>query len=488
MSFNYHKNKESAAGETFWTSYADLFLGLSTIFLLLYVVSSLRTGTDGIKNMIENQRLNMQVQDLKNQLKMYESIKTDYLNKEASKGEQQEYTELMDKLTLLQEEAKDESERLKREALENQSKGVALNKYQQMIRNIINANKMAKTKIINRDDVIEQQDEEIDVKDLQIGDLEKNIRKQQNLISQNEKQIRDADKALQKQMADLERARKQNRLTAKAYQKKMADLKEERQNEIDQLRDAGEGYQKQLKASQAQLNNLTGQLEETSGKLEETTGKLAQKTGEAESLKGQLSDTKGQLAKAQAEMDARKAVARDIKKGFAAAGIKADIDMQTGDVFLDFGEAYFERDSSAMKPEMKNVLEKAMPVYSKSLFGNPKLADKISAVEVVGFASPTYKSRYIDPNSNRPEDKEAIKYNMDLSYRRAKAIFNHILDERTMQFQYQKEMVPMMKVSGRSFLEVMKNNKVKSGQDFCKVNDCKKAQRVIIKFSMDGKK
>src|SRR3954471_9907199 len=95
MSFDYNKNKASHSGDSFWTSYSDLFLGLSTIFLLLYVVSSLRTGTDAIKSQVDNQKLTMQVEELKSQLKMYEQVKTDYLAKEASKGEQQEYAELM---------------------------------------------------------------------------------------------------------------------------------------------------------------------------------------------------------------------------------------------------------------------------------------------------------------------------------------------------------------------------------------------------------
>ncbi len=60
MSFNYDKNKaQSSHQDSFWTSYSDLFLGLSTIFLLLYVTASLRTGTEGLRNQIENQKLSM---------------------------------------------------------------------------------------------------------------------------------------------------------------------------------------------------------------------------------------------------------------------------------------------------------------------------------------------------------------------------------------------------------------------------------------------
>ncbi|MFZ4405209.1 MAG: microtubule-binding protein, partial [Pseudobdellovibrionaceae bacterium] len=122
MSFNYSKNKDHANNESFWTSYSDLFLGLSSIFLLLYVTASLRSGTDGIKNQVENQKLSMKVQDLENQLKMYESVKQQYLETQAPQDEQQEYTELMDKLTLLQEEARDEKSKLQKAALDNEHK------------------------------------------------------------------------------------------------------------------------------------------------------------------------------------------------------------------------------------------------------------------------------------------------------------------------------------------------------------------------------
>jgi hypothetical protein len=140
--------------------------------------------------------------------------------------------------------------------------------------------------------------------------------------------------------------------------------------------------------------------------------------------------------------------------------------------------------------EMKGVLEKAMPIYSRSLFGNPKISDKVSAVEIIGFASPTYKGRFVDPRSSNPEDKKALKYNMDLSYRRANSIFSYMLDEQNMKFDHQRDLLALMKVSGRSFLEVMKvqNRNVANAAEFCKQNDCKKAQRVIIRFSMDQKK
>lgn len=539
MAFNYEKHKVNHSQDSFWTSYSDLFLGLSTIFLLLYVVSSLRTGTDALRSQIENQKLTMQVEELQHQLKMYESVKDDYLANQAPKDEVQEYQELMDKLTLLQEDAKTEKDRLIQEALENDKKSKALNKYQQMVRNVLNANKAAKSKIMNRDDLIKDQDVEIASQEGQINNLQQDIQSKKQLIAQGEKQIQETRQALQKRLNELRYSYKMNKLNKAAFEQKMAQVRNEAHQKVVALNGANAQYQAQLAQANAQLGKTQGELQKTQGllaqkegenvglqgklgqaqgqlaaqqgqlasmagqlnstrgalantqgQLSATKGQLASTQGRLASTEGQLNATQGQLAKAKAEIEARKSVAGEIQKGFAKAGVKADIDMQTGDVVLDFGQAYFDSDSDRLKAEMKGVLEKAMPVYSQSLFGNPKVSDKISAVEIIGFASPTYQGRFVDPHSSKPEDKKALKYNMDLSYRRANSIFSYLLDEQNMKFDHQRDLLARMKVSGRSFLEVMtvQNRNVASAAEFCKQNDCKKAQRVIIRFSMDAKK
>ncbi|MBO9667516.1 MAG: microtubule-binding protein [Bdellovibrio sp.] len=539
MAFNYEKHNGGHSQDSFWTSYSDLFLGLSTIFLLLYVVASLRTGTDALRSQIENQKLTMQVEELQHQLNMYESVKNDYIANQAPKDEAQEYQELMDKLTLLQEDAKTEKDRLVAEALENQKKVKALNKYQQMVRNVLNANKMAKSKIINRDDLIKDQDVEIATKEGEINNLQKDIDTKRQLIAQGEQQIAETRETLAKRQNELRAAYKTNKINKAKFEAKMAAVRSEAHNKVAALNNANAQYQQQLQeanaqlgqtqsdltktqgllaqkegearglqgklgeaqgqlgavkgqlqATQGQLNAAQGELDATKGALGHAQGQVGALKGQLGTMKGQLSATEGQLAQARAEIEARKSVASEIQKGFAKAGVKADIDLQTGDVVLDFGQAYFDSDSDRLKMEMKGVLEKAMPIYSKSLFGNPKISDKVSAVEIIGFASPTYQGRFVDPKSNKPEDKKALKYNMDLSYRRANSIFSYMLDEQNMKFEHQRDLLALMKVSGRSFLEVMKlqNRNVANAAEFCKLNDCKKAQRVIIRFSMDQKK
>ena len=569
MSFHYNRRGESGHNESFWTSNSDLFLGLSSIFLILYVVASLRSGTDGVKAATENKNLKVQIQDLQNQLKTYESVKEQYIQNQASKDEKDEYTELMDKLTLLQQEAKSEKDNLTKKALENAKKEQALNKYQQMVRNIINANSFAKTKVANRNEVIEEKEQVIDEKNVEITSknqkiavLNKNIVEKETQIKNKEAQIDQINDQLSQKLKELKSSYKHAKMTQKAYQARMQKLKQEAEARLTQIEQEKKATYSELENAKSTLKSAQSQLESTKGQLAQTQTELDQKgkevsnlnaklsasaaetqakinalkgqyeaaknaeraafegelrkqknltaaeiarkeaafkaaadakekklAGELAGLANQLKSTEGQLAQAKAELAARKNIAKEIKAGFAKKGIKADIDMETGDVLLDFGESYFESNSANLTTDMRAVLQKAMPVYSKSLFGNRTVSEQISSVEIIGFASPTYKGKVIDPNSSKSFDREGLKYNMDLSYKRAKSIFNYVLENKEMDFDYRDALVPNLKVSGRSFLDLMKQDRsIASVEDYCKKNDCKKSQRVIIRFSMDKKK
>jgi hypothetical protein len=181
----------------------------------------------------------------------------------------------------------------------------------------------------------------------------------------------------------------------------------------------------------------------------------------------------------------------NIRNNFEGAGIKAEVDRKTGDVILDFGDDYFDTDSHDLKSGMEVTIRKAIPVYAQSLFGTEELASEISSVEIIGFASPTYGGKPIDPTSLSTENRTAVNYNLDLSYRRAKSIFDYVFDTENMEFDHQSTMLPLINVTGRSFFsEDIKPGDTGNlsinefcGQYNCKYN-CKKSQRVIIKFGL----
>lgn len=491
----FHSEQNKHQGDSFWTSYSDLFLGLSAIFLLLYVVGSVRSGTGALKQQIDNEQLKIKVADLENQIKFYEQSKEEYLNKSANTDELTEYQELMDKLTLLQEDVKDENAKLRQQVLANNSKEKSLNKYQQMIRNVINSSKFEKIKVANRDSVIEENVAEIGTQKLAIEDLKKNISSKEQDLIENMKQINEVSANLKNKENELAKALKQQKISKTKYAEKLNAIKNESAQQISALEEKGINQKKELAQLSDQIGSMNNkiqgmnsEIQGISSALTNTQDKLVAKTGELNSTKGELTATKGELAKAQAEIEARKSVAQNIKNIFAKKGIKAEIDMDSGEVSLDFGKNYFDTNSANLKLEMKQVIDEAFPAYVQALLGDPKLAKKVSTVEIVGFASPTYKGRFIDPKSSTVADQEALKYNMDLSYQRAKSIFNYVLNAAPGKIAKQKEIIPLLKVSGRSFLESSSVNKNVSNSDFCKINDCKKAQRVVIRFNIEQAK
>lgn len=599
MGFHYKKHNSSESSDSQWTSYSDLFMGLSVVFLLLYVTTSLRTGTNGLQQEIEKERLTQEVQDLRNQLKVYNTLKTDVVEKDMSAEDQAAYKNLLDKLDILKEEAKTEKDKLRQQALENENKEKALNQYQQMVRNMINSNMLAKSRIKKRDEIIQEKNEEIEIQSEEIADLEKTVEEKKQQIAIREQKIAQANANLQKKVLDLKWAFRNQRLSKAAYEKKMAQLQNENQSKVSELKSENIKASQQLMAAnqelqqvqgklgqvetqltqteqekarlasnldvtskelgeqkkavatvKGQLSNITGKLSDVEGQLSLAKGanskllsdlkgveqkygdQIGKLKGEFEAQRGrdraafeaamakeklsgaerasreaayraeadrkqrELNDklaglgekmkaTEGQLAAAKAEIEARKQVANEIRKGFARVGVKADVNEETGEVLIDFGEHYFDTGRADIKGGMVDTLKKAFPVYAAALMDNPKVASKVSAVEIIGFASPTFKGKVIDPSSLNGQDREAVDYNLDLSYSRAKSIFQFLFDTGKMQYKHQKELLPMVKVTGRSFLAEGDKRKPSSGQEFCAVNDCKKAQRVIIRFSME---
>jgi outer membrane protein OmpA-like peptidoglycan-associated protein len=367
-------------------------------------------------------------------------------------------------------------------------------------------------------------------------------------IAAREDEISEMNDKLSKKLKELNYAYKHQKMTQKKYESQISKIKGEHNQRLTDLQRQQMQAQEQLKNVSTQLAVTEGALSKTESEKKQLAGKLAgaekgyaeqvakmksdfeaqrgqeraafeaemnkQKLSASEragkeaayragiakkerelndkiaGLSGKLAGTEAQLAKARAEMEARKNVAKEIQQGFAKAGVKAEVDGETGDVTLDFGDHYFDSGHADIKPEMAKILQKALPIYAKSLMENKKISGKINNIEIIGFASPTYQGRFIDPTSMSAEDKKAVEYNLDLSYQRAKSIFQYVFDTSKMQYTHQKEIRPMVKVSGKSFFEAAKISRdvaSANAKDFCKKYDCKKSQRVLIKFNVDQK-
>ena len=569
--FDYDKVKEKIESEgNQWASYSDLFMVLSFVFLLLYVTSSLRNGTFSIQKHIEYKRMAHEAADLQEQIRVYNSLKNEYLETGATEKEKDNYENLMAQLDLLQTEADQEAKELQQKAQEHKQKKTALNKYQQMVRNIINTNMVAQSRIKKRDniiadkeevikekeEVIVQKQQEITERQKEIKGLEKDISQKKSEIAKNERAIKKINSTLDKKIAQLKKQAKKYKKSKKQLNKQIAKLKTTSEQKIKELSTQSQQVEAQLSKVSKDLNQQTYALQMAKNQVEreklekqrlsqkfeeevktlkenykkQITGKEAEYERQLANLdakfknkyksqeeqyqaylkeqqknyqseiakrKQQISAAKAKnkkvsksLAAAQEKEKARQRIITQIKENFKKAGMDVEVDGQTGDVVLSFGKEYFETGKAQLKPGMTNMLQKFIPVYAKSLFESEEVAKKLSNVEIIGYASPTYKGKYVDPGSLKKGDREAVNYNMDLSYRRAKSIFNHIFNKDKMTYKNQQELLPLVKVTGKSFLAEAKSQRgIASGtsvKDFCKEYDCKKAQKVIIKFNLQN--
>lgn len=541
MSFNYEKIKSEQEEGSMWASYSDLFALLSMIFLFLYVTASMRSGSFGVQKEQEYQKIKAEVEDLKQQIKVYNTLKNNYLQTGATQEEQSVYTELMDRLVLLQEEAKTEKEELRKAAKENEVKEQALNKYQQMIRNIINANMLSSARVKKRDLVIDEKVQDIEQKDQAISSLEQDVKQKEETIVQGQSQIAKMNVQLEKKIKDLQKAHKNQKISKDLMNKQIAELKKQTEAKVVELEEVNKKVSEDLNQKHSELKqaqstiaqkertisaiaaekekitqevaNMQGEFEQKmkaekaafekklnaeklSGKAKaeaqarfaaEAKQKQAELSERMASMQGEMKEVQGELEKAKALMNAKKNLIKRIEGNLAKSGLQATVDQKTGDVIIKFGDEYFDTGKAHLKPKMREILQKFMPLYTESLFSDPKTAEKIKNVEIVGYASPTYKGRYVDPVSLAAEDKEAVNYNLDLSYYRARSIFDHIFDTSKMKYKHQSRLLPKVKVTGRSFLAGQVDREIAqdmSQAEYCKRYDCKKSQRVIIRFDL----
>ncbi len=578
MSFDYDKIRQDQESGSHWATYSDLFMVLSLVFLLLYVTSSLRTGTFGVQKKIEHLKLVRENSDLKQQNKVYRTLKDNYLQTGASQDEQAVYSELMDKLKLLKEEAKSEKETLQAASEENAKKEVALNKYQQMIRNIINTNMLSAARIKRKDRVIIAKEGDIKEKKSEIKGLKRTVASKEKDISRGERKIGSLNSALEKKVAKLEKEYKRRKISKKKMKQKIAKLRKVNKGRVQKLKSSNEKISEELQQVNTNLDQATVQLttaqktinqqgstiealkddknqfeskvkslqsnfkrnmakeksqfmsklksqklssrarsakqaefkRQSKAKEKKLAREVASMQSQIQSTQDALntalsekskfaSDVKGlkrdksqlskDLKKAQAIANAKKRLVQRIQRNLRKSGLKASVDGKTGDVIINFGNEYFDTGKAKLKGAMKKTLEKFMPLYSKSLFSDQKTAEKIASVEIIGFASPTYKGKFVDPVSLKAENREAVNYNLDLSYYRARSIFDHIFDTRKMKYKFQKVLLPKVKVTGRSYLADGSERDIASGmsqREYCKKYDCKKAQRVIIRFNLEN--
>jgi chromosome segregation ATPase len=304
--------------------------------------------------------------------------------------------------------------------------------------------------------------------------------------------------ALEKELADSRGKLKQleqGQAAASAEKAQLAADRQKLEEELAGSRELLKSLEKSKDATEAEKAELLIAQQKLARQIEQQESELdalqkSQEAAAAEKARLLASRQKMQrkLGDYQAREKLRENIIASLKDNFDRHGITADINEATGEVTLPFDQTYFDFDSAVLKPEMQAYLQQIVPVYSDSLFGEDNIYKYIKSIEVIGYASPIYKGKFVDPGSLDREAREALNYNMDLSYRRARSIFKYILDQSNMSFGSQKDLLLYLKVTGRSYLESAptgyKEIDEMGMEEFCRQYDCEKLQRAVVRFNL----
>jgi len=299
------------------------------------------------------------------------------------------------------------------------------------------------------------------------GDLEAKNRGLRDALGQAEAEAQNLTKALSEGKKKEAQIADQLAKTVEDAKRKELAAKEKAAQEVAEAKQKADRALAEAKEKEAAAND-----------------KAAKAIADAKQREAAIS---AELAKAKANLARRGNISNKLADAFRNSGLNAQVDKKTGDLILNFGDEYFDTGRYFLKTGMINILNKAFPLYAKTLFEDPENAAHISAVEIIGFASPTYQDRVVNPKSLSAVNQSAINYNLDLSYKRARSIFNHVFNPEKLTFAQQKAMLPLVKVTGRSFftqdIEGVNAEKLDI-ENFCKTYDCQKSQNVVVRFTL----
>jgi hypothetical protein len=240
-------------------------------------------------------------------------------------------------------------------------------------------------------------------------------------------------------------------------------------------------------AHEAELARQTSALErEKARELGEAEGAfaaaLAATEEQLERERELTADVRKQLAEARQRIVEQ--LAHNFKDAFDDSAV--EIDEKTGQVRLNFQESYFVRGSFELSEDMKEFLREVIPRYARSIYENPEAAKHIDSLKISGMTSPVYGGRYVDINDTSPATARARTFNMSLSEKRARAMYEFIFDENEMgDYEYRERMKADMSTSAMGYQNAKRVPAELVGQIAnCEEYDCRQEQATILQFSV----
>jgi len=229
--------------------------------------------------------------------------------------------------------------------------------------------------------------------------------------------------------------------------------------------------------------------------LAELERKLRDKEGQLANLKSQsnaISTKHQELLNAKQKIDKELAGVRKAKraKKKITGRLKAlekygALVTQFGEVILPLKDNSFRRDDYVIQAPLQEFLRVIIPRYAGLLCSKPQHCEQIKEVKVGGHASPVYMGKYVTPEDESPIARYAQHYNLELSFKRAQAVFHFIKFD--MVFPHKDEfMRKLTDISGHGYLKakVVPRQYVGKYAKCAEEYDCKQERYVVLTFQM----
>jgi outer membrane protein OmpA-like peptidoglycan-associated protein len=258
-------------------------------------------------------------------------------------------------------------------------------------------------------------------------------------------------------------------------EREAAELKEEKELA---LAEADQEHQGDLAAQKAALEK------EKAKALSEKEQVFTEKLDQQKELLAKVAEELGLYVQA---LEAKIKIVEELNENFKDFDTSAvEIDEKTGKVKLHFQESYFARGSSKLSEDMKSILRIMIPKYARGIYGNKDAAAHVESLKISGMTSPVYRGVYIDINDKSPGTERAREYNMSLSNRRARAMYDFIFDEDEMgDYEFRSRLKADMSIAALGFQNATPVKDELVGKPAkCIEYDCKQERATVLQFRL----
>lgn len=327
--------RSTVSNETFWTSYSDLFTGLTIIFLVMFFFATLRAGVVQLQSAMQKKQqeeyLKGQVpKEVADQTKAREALVRNTLQKIQEKREHiNQLVQNLDSQSQVMEQVLHDQEQ---KAAQLSSSYEANRRLEREIGELQTFKDKLHADLREKDLAIQSLNDKIQEFDQaklkwerQLGDLSENLRTKDYEIGKKQRDIEHLTQSLEEQAKAVESAR----LAVEAEQAKTQRLQGELRDHdnrlkrtLSELQSANQtidGLKSDVQGRDTKINQLAGKVELANERIEGLQGELANREAELKRAGAQLAGVRTENDKLKAERAGREGTIERLKAETAKA-------------------------------------------------------------------------------------------------------------------------------------------------------------------------